>query len=124
MSAQASASAPQAAGRGGRGAAGPPVTTTEIQVATLVQSAERGVGDRWAVDEDTFNPVRARVKANQWISFINNGTIPHTIVAENGAFIVGTLKPGASGSVKLLTPGTYRYACKDHPWAIGELTVE
>jgi plastocyanin len=121
---QAQTRPPVQAGRGGRGGAAPADTITEIQVATLVQSAERGVGDRWAVDEDTFNPVRARVKANQWFAFTNNGTTPHTIVALDGSFNTGTLKPGESGSVKLLRLGTVRYTCKEHPWAIGELTVE
>ena len=37
--------------------------TNEIMTSTLVQSAERGVGNRFAVDEHAFNPPRVRVPA-------------------------------------------------------------
>jgi plastocyanin len=121
---------PRGGGGGGRGggpgggAAARGQETDEIETGTLVQSAERGVGRRYAVDEHAFNPLRARVKANTWLTFTNNGSIPHTIVANDGSFNTGTLKTAESTGVKLVKPGTYRYACKEHPWAIGELTVE
>ena len=92
--------------------------------ATLVQSADRGVGSRYAIDEHTFNPIRARVKADRWLTFVNNGSEAHTIAALDGSFTVQTLKTAESDSVKLLRLGTVRYACKEHPWAVGELTVE
>jgi plastocyanin len=98
--------------------------TNEIETATLVRSADRGVGSRFAVDEHAFNPVRARAKANQWITFINNGAITHTIAALDGSFNTPTLKMAESASVRVAKPGTYRYACKEHPWAVGELTIE
>ena len=94
------------------------------RTATLVQSADRGVGSRYAIDEHTFNPIRARVKADRWLTFVNNGSEAHTIAALDGSFTVQTLKTAESDSVKLLRPGTVRYACKEHPWAVGELTVE
>lgn len=96
----------------------------KIETATLVQSADRGVGARYAVDEHTFNPVRGRAKADTWITFVNNGSIAHTIAALDGSFETGRLKMAESTSLKILKPGTYRYACKEHPWAIGELVIE
>jgi alcohol dehydrogenase (cytochrome c) len=111
-------------GRGGGGLAGGGTETNEIQTATLVQSAERGVGDRYAIDEHTFNPTRARVRAGTRITFVNNGRITHTIAGENGAWTVGPLKMAESGYVRLDKPGTYSYACKEHPWAIGQITVQ
>lgn len=98
--------------------------TDKVETATLVQSAERGVGARYAVDEHAFNPVRARVKANRWVTFINNGSIAHSIVALDGSFGTGRLKMAESNAVRITKPGTYRFACKEHPWAIGELVVE
>ena len=37
--------------------------------------------------------------------------------------LAGTLKQAESNQVKFDKPGTYRYSCKEHPWAVGELTV-
>ena len=113
----------QPAPRVGRGAARGEETHA-IETATLVRSADRGVGSRYAMDEHAFNPVRARAKANQWITFINNGSVTHTITALDTSFSTPTLKIAESASIKLLKPGTYRYACKEHPWAVGELTIE
>ena len=76
------------------------------------------------MDEHTFNPLRARVKADRWLTFVNNGAEIHTIAALDGSFMVGPLKTAESAAVKLSKRGTYRYACKEHPWAVGELTVE
>lgn len=112
--------APRAAGRvAARG-----TETDKIETATLVRSADRGVGARYAVDEHAFNPIRAQAKADRWITFVNNGALTHTIAAVDGSFNTGRLKTAESISVKLSKPGTYRYACKEHPWAIGELIVE
>jgi plastocyanin len=97
--------------------------TRQVETATLVPSADRGVGRRYAVDEHAFNPVRARLKAGDSLTFINNGQIAHTIVAQDGSWTTGTLKSGESTSLKFDQAGTFRYACKEHPWAIAELTV-
>ena len=34
-----------------------------------------------------------------------------------------TLKAAETGYVKITKPGPSRYACKEHPWAVGELIV-
>jgi quinohemoprotein ethanol dehydrogenase len=44
--------------------------------------------------------------------------------ALDGTFETGRLKMAESTSLKILKPGTYRYACKEHPWSIGELIIE
>jgi plastocyanin len=98
--------------------------TSQIETATLVQSADRGVGRRYAVDEHAFNPVRARVKAGTYVTFMNNGQITHTLTAADGSWTTGAMKSAESAYVKFDKAGTFRYSCKEHPWAIGELTVQ
>ena len=100
-----------------------PDPTRQVETATLVPSADRGVGRRYAVDEHSFNPVRARVKVGDFLTFINNGQIAHTIVAHDGSWATGPLRTGESTSLRFAQAGTFRYACKEHPWAIAELTV-
>ncbi len=111
--------APRAPGR----AAPRSEPTNEIETGTLVQSADRGVGKRYVMDEHTFAPMRARVAPNTWLNFTNNGSLTHTIVAMDGSFTVGPLKPAESMAIQIARPGTIRYQCKEHPWAIGELVV-
>jgi alcohol dehydrogenase (cytochrome c) len=114
---------PQPARAVGRGPA-PATETSEIETATLVQSADRGVGRRYAVDEHAFNPPRARARAGTVVRFVNNGLIAHTVTAADRSWTTGTLALAETGYVRFDKPGTYRYACVEHPWAIGELTIE
>jgi quinohemoprotein ethanol dehydrogenase len=96
----------------------------QIETATLVLSADRGVGRRYALDEHAFNPWRARVKAGAWVTFINNGRESHTVGAADGSWTTGRLGSAESGFVKFDEPGTFRYVCTEHPWAVGELIVD
>ncbi len=98
--------------------------TNQIETATLVQSADRGVGRRYVVDEHAFNPVRARVRIGTYVTFMNNGALTHTLSGPDGTWTTGPLKSAESMSLKFDKAGTFRYSCKEHPWAIGELTVQ
>ena len=81
-------------------------------------------GKRYAFDEHTFHPTRARVKARTRVTWTNNGIIPHTIAALDGSWTTGRLSPAQTGSVTFDKPGSYTYICKEHPWAIAQIIVE
>ena len=98
--------------------------TNQVQTTTLVQSAERGVGLRYAVDEHAFNPSQIRVAAGTTVTFTNSGRLTHTITAVDGSWAAGQLKMAQSGYVPFDEPGTYTYHCEDHPWAMGQVFVE
>ena len=99
--------------------------TTEIETSTLVESRFGSVGGkRQALEEHTFNPIRAQVAVGARVRFRNNGEIAHTVAARDGSWTTGTLEPARFGYVTFDQPGTIIYHCTDHPWAIGEITVE
>jgi quinohemoprotein ethanol dehydrogenase len=101
------------------------IVTEEIETATMMQVSFGGaVGRRYAVDEHAFNPPRARVKAGTRVMFVNNGRVPHALAARDGSWRSGPLPPAKSFYVEFDTPGTYLYSCVEHPWAIGQVTVE
>ena len=77
----------------------------------------------WQNDYDV-TPVRVRVKAGTAVAWINQSKLAHTIVARDGSWTTGVIPEGASGSVTIARPGTYEYSCKEHPWSIGQLTVQ
>ena len=98
------------------------VDTDQIETASLVRDLGLS-GQRYAVDEHRFNPTNARSKAGTSVRWINNGTTSHTIVAQDGSWTTGTLAPAQEALVLFKRPGIYLYKCKEHPWAIGQLTV-
>ena len=102
-----------------------PRETDEIDTATLLENPRGSVGGRrYAFDEHNFNPVRARVTAGARVRFTNNGKMTHTVAARDGSWSTGPLAPGMWAFVTFDRPGTFLYHCEDHPWAVGEITVD
>ena len=99
------------------------VDTADIETTTLARDMGLS-GAHFLSDEYAFNPYRARVKAGTTVSWRNNGTVTHTIVAVDGSWTTGPLQPLDIGQVKFDKPGTYDYICKDHPWVYGQIIVE
>ncbi len=103
----------------------PPRETAQIETATVRENPSWSLGgQRSAIDEHAFNPPRARVQTGTRVLIMNNGETSHTIAARDGSWSTGTLAPGMFEHVTVDTPGTFLFHCVDHPWAIGELTVE
>jgi len=76
------------------------------------------------VNEYTYKPIRAKVKAGTTVTWTNTGKLPHSATAVDGSWTTGEIAPGASATVKFDKPGTYTYRCADHPWAYAQLIVE
>ena len=71
----------------------------------------------------TQTQIRARVKVGTPVYFVNNGRMPHTIVARDGTWTTGTLYSADSAAITFDKTGTYLYYTKDRPWAMGEVIV-
>ncbi len=96
----------------------------EVMTSALVQSAERGVGFRYAVDEHAFNPPQIRVRAGTVVTFVNSGALTHTITSKDASWTTGTLKEAESGYVRFENAGEFTYECEEHPWAMGQVFVD
>lgn len=102
---------------------GAPVDSNVIETATMVRDAGL-TGVHYMIDEYEFTPFRARIKAGTSVTWRNNGRLAHTIVAEDGSWTTGTLRPLDFAAVKFDKPGTYTYICKEYPWVYGQIIVE
>jgi outer membrane protein assembly factor BamB/plastocyanin/cytochrome c5 len=100
---------------------GPIEDKNEIETLTLEPAF--GHGHRYHLNEYAFNPYRARVRAGTRVKFINNGYLPHTIMARDGSWSTGTLIPAQVGVVRFDKPGSYVYISKEYPWSYGEIIV-
>ena len=102
-----------------------PRRTEAIETATLLENPSWSVGGRrYEVDEHAFNPVRALVTVGASVRFVNNGEMSHTVAARDGSWSTGPLRPATWEVVTFDEPGTFVYHCTEHPWMIGEITVE
>jgi quinohemoprotein ethanol dehydrogenase len=102
---------------------GPIENTANIETTALAR--DMGLtGSHFIIDEYQFSPYRVRVRAGTRVSWRNNGTLPHTVVALDGSWTTGLLNPLDIGSVVFDKPGQYVYICKEHPWVYGQIIVE
>jgi len=92
--------------------------TQEIAIGTI-----GAFGEEHFFDEYAFVPTRAQVKASQRFKWTNYGTKPHTIVAADGSWSTGEIKPGNSISIVPPHPGTYVFYSREYPWSRGQLIV-
>jgi alcohol dehydrogenase (cytochrome c) len=96
--------------------------TNAIHVASLARD-NPATGEHFTTDEYAFSVYRARVRAGTSVRWLNNGSMVHTVTAEDGSWSTPPLNPIQVGVVKFDKPGTYNYMCKEHPWAKAQLIV-
>jgi plastocyanin len=68
-------------------------------------------------DDDYFLPKALKVRGGSEVTFSNDGRRLHNVIPlDGGTFRIDTdeLRPGASTTVRLDRPGTYRYFCSIH----------
>ncbi len=83
-----------------------------------------------SMHEPFYTPMRAIVKANQSIQWINQSHELHTITHDGCrrgsrcAFESGPVPPGRSFRLTALPSGRYSYHCSIHPFMQGEIVVQ
>ena len=71
--------------------------------------------------DNSFTPRSLTVSAGTTVTWRNNGSMIHTVSADNGHFNSGPIYPGQTFSHTFTTPGTYNYYCQPHgaPGGVG-----
>ena len=87
--------------------------------------APAGGGVAIGMRDIKFDPEQATVKVGQSVTWTNNESVPHNVVAEEGAdFESDTFGKGGTFSHTPEQAGTITYVCTIHPGMDGTLTVE
>lgn len=61
-----------------------------------------------------FSPSELHIFAGETVTWVNKGTVHHTVTADDDSFNSGFVEPGMSYSHRFLKPGTYPYHCVLH----------
>ncbi len=99
------------------------VTTIRLGTETVNNIRNANREEPWA-NPWAIAPARARIKSGVPVTFTNTTGVAHTLRARDGSWTTGTIAAGSSASVTVAKPGSYEYVCNEHPWSIGQLTVE
>ena len=68
-----------------------------------------------SMDHNTFIPSEITVAPGTTVTWVNNESMPHTVVDLNKSFRSKTLAKDASFSFTFTTAGDYSYLCSIHP---------
>ena len=76
------------------------------------------------MDHTAFIPSEITVAPGTTVTWVNNETMPHTVVDLNKAFRSKTLVKDATFSFTFTTAGDYSYLCSIHPNMKGKVIVK
>lgn len=70
-----------------------------------------------------FTPNLINISVGSSVTWTNNDTSAHTVVANNGAFTSGTIAPGGQYSYAFPSAGTFAYHDAANPNMVGVVNV-
>jgi plastocyanin len=76
-----------------------------------------------SIQDFFFSPANVTVEPGTTVTWVNEGTVPHTVTSDDGQFDSGVLMPGDSYTVMFNGQGTITYHCAIHPSMRGSVTV-
>ena len=77
-----------------------------------------------SMDHNTFIPSEITVAHGTTVTWVNNETMPHTVVDPNKAFRSKTLAKDGRFSFTFTTAGDFDYLCSIHPNMKGKVIVK
>ena len=93
-------------------------------LAEDANSAGTGPVASVSMDHNTFMPSEITVAPGTTVTWVNNETMPHTVVDPNKGFRSKFLVKDATFSFTFTTPGDYDYLCSIHPNMKGKVIVK
>jgi plastocyanin len=82
-----------------------------------------GTGTAVSIANFSFQPATITVPVGTTVTWTNNDSTGHTVVADDGSFKSATLAPGATFSHTFATTGTFAYLCSLHTSMTGTVVV-
>jgi plastocyanin len=86
-----------------------------------------GMSNVIAIKDFVFSPSTLTIKAGSTVSWVNQGSAPHTVNSDKSSpvqFASKELQSGGSYSFTFSKPGTYPFHCSIHPSMVGTIIVE
>ena len=76
------------------------------------------------ITNDAYNPATLTIKHETTVVWVNQDTMTHTVIADNGSFDSGPIAPGKTYAHTFLTEGvSVAYHSSIHPFLHGVVNV-
>jgi plastocyanin len=97
------------------------VTDDSSSAAPRAGGGSGGTGTAITIKNFQYSPNPISVKVGAKLTVTNDDGTVHTLTANDGQFDTGDLDGGASGTITITKPGTYRYFCDIHNYMTGTI---
>lgn len=77
-----------------------------------------------SIEDSRFQDDDVTIRPGDSVTWTNDDSLTHIVVADDGSFDSGQLDPGQNFTLAFDTAGTYTYHCSIHPDMTGSITVE
>lgn len=95
------------------------------QTTTTAPASSGGTGGAQVIMKGmAFDPSTVTIKAGESVTWTNEDSFDHTVIADKGEFESGDLGNGATFSFTFDKAGTYAYHCGIHPSMTGTVVVQ
>ena len=101
------------------GCGGSSTTTTAVGPATSTAG-----GPQVIMKNIAYVPATLTIKVGQTVTWVNQDSVQHDVVANKGEFKSGLFGQGSTFSFTFTTAGTYAYYCSIHPHMLGTIIVQ
>jgi plastocyanin len=105
------------------GSLGKRMTPAGARVRTSGSVAHAANDPAVTIVDFRFSPATITVHVGETVTWVNDGSMPHSATARDGSFNTGILAPGHSASHTFTQPGTFSYFCSVHPFMHGTIVV-
>ena len=97
------------------------VTDDSSGAAPRAVGGSGGTGTAISIKNFQYSPNPISVKVGAKVTVTNDDGTVHTLTANDGQFDTGDLDGGASGTITITAPGTYKYICDIHNYMTGTI---
>lgn len=97
-------------------------TTSDAVITSTPDTG--GSGAEVTMKGFAFDPSTVTIKAGESVTWTNQDSANHTVVADDGEFTSGGLAKGDAFTFKFEAAGTYAYHCSVHPSMTATVIVQ
>jgi plastocyanin len=98
--------------------------TTAAPGGTVTSAATAGQTVQVVMKNRTYDPQQVTVKVGDTVTWVNQDSPNHDVVADNGEFKSELFANSGSFSFTFTKAGTYPYHCSIHPGMVGTVVVQ
>jgi plastocyanin len=95
----------------------------DTNMTPTAPTASNSANTKVLIDTYKFGPDALTVPVGTTVTWTNNDSDEHTVVAKDDTFHSGSLAKGQTFSYTFTKAGTYDYLCSIHPFMVASVTV-